>query len=279
MLNDSIFNPRFAAVACRRPKKVDKRLTPLSIYILTHNSERHLDKVLTAVKRAADDLLVVDSGSNDATLAIAAKHGARIAHRAFDNFRAQRLFANSQCLHQTVMFLDSDEIASDALIDEVMALKVSGFSHDAYTVRRDWVVRGRVVHALMPASCPDYPVRICHRDKTDFTEHSVHETPVGFASIGRIESPLIHHTFESKSEVRRKLDQYTDLAAIDLLARRKWIGVLWFKQWFSPIGAFGKWYIRNGNWRDGRVGLILALYASTYTHRKYRKALLQLISE
>jgi glycosyltransferase involved in cell wall biosynthesis len=95
-------------------------LTPLSVYVLTYNSERHLDKVLAAAKRVADDLLVVDSGSNDATLAITARHGARIVHRTFDNFRAQRLFANSVCLHQTVMFFDSDEIASDALIDECL---------------------------------------------------------------------------------------------------------------------------------------------------------------
>jgi hypothetical protein len=46
------------------------------------------------------------------------------------------------------MFFDSDEIASDALIDEIMALKESGFSHDAYVVRRDWVVRGKVVRWL-----------------------------------------------------------------------------------------------------------------------------------
>jgi glycosyltransferase involved in cell wall biosynthesis len=253
-------------------------LIPLSIYVLTYNSERHLDKVLTAAKRVADDLLVVDSGSNDATLAIAARHGARIVHRTFDNFRAQRLFANSLCLHQTVMFFDSDEIASDALIDEVMALKVSGFAHDAYAVRRDWLVRGTVVHALMPAACPDYPIRIYHRDKTDFTEHSVHETPIGYESVGRIDSPLIHHTFETDSELTRKLDLYTDLAATDLVDRRMWIGVLWLKQWISPFGAFGKWYIRRGNWRDGRVGLILALYAFTYTHRKYRKALLMINS-
>jgi hypothetical protein len=176
------------------------------------------------------------------------------------------------------MFFDSDEIASDALIDEVMALKVAGFSHDAYAVRRDWLVRGRVVHALMPAGCPDYPIRIYHRDKTDFTEHSVHETPIGYESVGRIESPLVHHTFETNSELMRKLDLYTDLAAADLLDRGKWIGILWLKQWISPVGAFGKWYIRRGNWRDGRVGLILALYAFTYTHRKYRKAFLMINS-
>lgn len=247
-------------------------MTPLSIYILTYNSERHLDQVLAAAKRVADDLLVVDSGSTDSTLDIAARHGARIVHRPFDNFRAQRLFANSQCKHEAVMFFDSDEIASDALIDEITAMKRAGFAHEAYVVRRDWIVRGKLVHALMPVGCPDYPVRIYHRDKTDFTNHRVHETPLNLENVGRIESPLVHHTFESQAELTRKLDLYTDLAAADLANRGKWIGLLLLKQWFSPIGAFGKWYFLRGNWRDGRLGLTLALYASAYTQRKYRKA-------
>ena len=247
-------------------------MTPLSVYILTHNSERHLDKVLRAAKRAADDLLILDSGSSDATLAIAAKHGARIAHRPFDNFRAQREFANSLCLHKTVMFLDSDEIASDALIDEITALKRSGFTHDAYAVRREWVVMGKVVHALMPVSCPDYPIRIYRRDNLRYTGHSVHETLMGHVSGGRIEAPLVHHTFETKRELMRKLDLYTDLAAADLRHRTDSAAVLWLKGWFSPLGAFVKWYFRKGNIRDGRVGLLLAFYASAYTRRKYRKA-------
>jgi glycosyltransferase involved in cell wall biosynthesis len=250
------------------------QLTPLSVYVLTHNSERHLEKVLSAAARAADDLLIVDSGSSDATLAIAAKHGARIAHRPFDNFRAQRQFANSLCLHETVMFFDSDEIASDALIDEVAALKDGGFAHDAYAVRREWVVMGRLVHALMPVSCPDYPIRIYRRDALQFSGHSVHETLTGHTSGGRIESPLVHHTFATKRELMHKLDFYTDLAAIDLLHRKESAVTLWSKGWISPVGAFLKWYFRKGNIRDGRVGLILAYYASAYTRRKYRKALL-----
>ena len=247
-------------------------MTPLSVYILTYNSERHLDKVLTAARRAADDLLIVDSGSRDSTLAIAARHGARIVHRAFDNFRAQRQFANDLCLHETVMFFDSDEVASDALIDEVLALKGRGFVHDAYAVRRDWVVMGKLIHALMPVSCPDYPIRIYRRDTLYFTGHSVHETLMGHASGGRIEAPLVHHTFQNTAEIRQKLDLYTDLAALDLLHKHEPAALLWLKGLTSPIGAFMKWYIRKGNFRDGRVGLILALYGAAYTRRKYRKA-------
>jgi hypothetical protein len=96
---------------------------------------------------------------------------------------------------------------------------------------------------------------------------------MGHASGGRIEAPLVHHTFESTAEMMQKLDLYTDLAAIDLLDRNDPAAMLWLKSWISPLGAFVKWYVRKGNIRDGRVGLILALYACAYTRRKYRKAL------
>lgn len=247
-------------------------MTPLSFYVLTYNSERYLEKILAAAKRVADDLLVVDSGSSDRTLAIAERHGARIVHRPFDNFRAQRLFANSQCRHRMVMFVDSDEIPSDALIDELNRLKQQGFTCDVYGVRREWIVMGKGVHALMPVSCPDYPVRLYKRDVVTFTAHTVHETVTGQRSDGRIEAPLIHHTFETKAEIARKLELYSDLAALDLRGQRKSAAVLWLKKWLSPVGAFAKWYVRKGNIRDGRLGLTLALYAAAYTHRKYRKA-------
>lgn len=247
-------------------------MTPLSIYVLTHNSEKHLAAVLAAARRMADDLLVLDSGSIDATLAIAAEHGARIAQRPFDDFREQRLHANQLCQHRHVLFMDSDEIASDALIDAICALKQRGFEHDAYVIRRDWFVLGQRIHALFPVGCPDYPIRLIDKDKVGFGQQSVHEQPVGYASLGRIDAPMTHYTFETHAEIARKLDRYTDLAAADLHRRGKKRTGMRVKQWTSPIAAFLKWYIKSGGWRDGRVGITLALYAAAYTHRKYRKA-------
>lgn len=69
-------------------------LTPLSCYILTHNSERRLAQVLASIQQIADEILIVDSGSTDQTLTIAHHFGATILTRSFDNFRDQRIFAS-----------------------------------------------------------------------------------------------------------------------------------------------------------------------------------------
>ena len=93
------------------------------------------------------------------------------------------------------------------------------------------------------------------RDALRFSGHSVHETLMGHASGGRTEAPLAHPTFESMARQERP--------GCDAVAQAL----------HQPLGAFVKWYVRQGNIRDGRVGLILALYACAYTRRKYRKAL------
>jgi hypothetical protein len=104
------------------------------------------------------------------------------------------------------------------------------------------------------------------------SEQAVHEDFVGYRSRGRIALPIKHQTFHSMAEINRKLDLYTSLDASDLarMSTRKNFAL---RQWTSPIGAFFKWYVKSGNWKDGRVGLILGLYAARFAHQKYKKAL------
>jgi len=247
-------------------------MTPLSIYVLTFNSEKYLSAILQAVAPLADDLLVVDSGSSDQTVAIATQCGARVLHRPFDDFRQQRDFAQQQCRHDHVFFLDSDEIPSPELVAHLLQLKQSGFQHDAYAIQRDWIVMGQQVHALYPVGCPDYPVRIIEKNRVRLSEQAVHEDFIGYRSRGRIDLPIKHQTFHSMDEINRKLELYTNLDASDLarMSSRKNFAL---RQWTSPIGAFFKWYVKSGNWKDGRVGLILGVYAARFAHHKYKKAL------
>jgi glycosyltransferase involved in cell wall biosynthesis len=247
-------------------------MTPLSIYVLTFNSEKYLSAILQAVAPLADDLLVVDSGSSDRTVAIATQCGARVLHRPFDDFRQQRAFAQQACLHDYVFFLDSDEIPSPELVAHIQQLKQNSFQHDAYAIQRDWIVMGQQVHALYPVGCPDYPVRIIEKNRVRLSQQAVHEDFVGFGSKERIDCPIKHQTFHSMEEINRKLALYTDLDARDLvaMAHRKNFAL---RQWTSPLGAFFKWYVKSGNWKDGRVGLILGLYAARFAHHKYHKAL------
>lgn len=250
-------------------------MQPLSVYVLTFNSEKYLDTVLGQAGKMADDLLVVDSGSQDSTLQIAERHGARVLHRPLDDFAAQRNCALDNCLHDWTFAIDSDEIADDELIETVRALKAADFGAQpeqalAYRPTRKWLVMGREIHCLLPIRCPDYPPRIFQRSKVRYLQDNlVHESPQGWTDWIKIKGCLIHRTYETRTELFGKLERYTDLAAREMRRRSRKKTLL--KQVFSPPAAWFKFYIRLAGWKDGRVGWILAWYAFRYTWLKYRK--------
>lgn len=82
---------------------------PISVYLVTRNEAAHLDRVMEAV-RGADEIVVVDSGSDDGTVEIARAHGARVIHRAWSGYAEQKAFALGQCTHDWVLNLDGDEV-------------------------------------------------------------------------------------------------------------------------------------------------------------------------
>jgi glycosyltransferase involved in cell wall biosynthesis len=245
----------------------------LTIVVLAYNNARTIAAVLKAAMLMSSDIWVLDSGSTDATIHIASELGCKISFRAFDNFKNQRQYGLTLGNADYVFFIDSDEIASFKLIEDIRLLQSRGFDRDAYAVRRDWWALGKSVHALYPVKSPDYPVRILNRQVCHFNaSKDVHESASGYAELGVLEGALEHHTFHSINEIFSKINTYTNLSSQDIVRKEKY----W--QWplciiFSPICAFIKWYFIKGGWRDGIVGIILALYAAAYSFERYRKAL------
>lgn len=245
---------------------------PLSVYVLTFNSEKYLHPLLSRVRPVADDLLVVDSGSTDQTVAIAERYGCRVLHRPMDNFRNQRAFAVENCQHRTVLMLDSDEIPDERFVQHLAELKTEGFPLDAYRFNREWYVMGRKIHCLYPVRCPDQVVRVVKKDLVRFDDRSrtVHERPFGHQTLGAVHGVVAHYTFETRAELFRKLDQYTALAANDWVAHHGRPSLA--QRLLHPPAVWAKWYLLEGGWKDGRVGWVLGQYAFEYTVRKLRRA-------
>lgn len=244
----------------------------LSVYVLTHNSETHLQNIITMLLPIADELLIIDSGSNDATQKITAQFpDAKFIQHAFTSFKAQRLFAEKTCQHNLIMFIDSDEIPNKELIQAISNLKQQTLKHHAYHIERHWTALGQPIHALYPVSSPDHPIRLYDKLHASFkTSSLVHEGISGQQSTGSLAGYLTHITFQSKQEIHTKLLKYTDLAANDLLEKGKKTTPI--KQLMSAICSFIKWYFIKQGYRDGITGLILAKYAYDYTWLKYKKA-------
>ncbi|MCB9094720.1 MAG: glycosyltransferase family 2 protein [Halobacteriovoraceae bacterium] len=253
--------------------------TPLSAYVLTYNSEKYIAKVLQPLTEVADEVVVIDSGSHDKTKEIAQKYSARWVERKFDSFKDQRNFAQEQCTHNWVLFVDSDEILDNEMVQAIKKIKNDDFhvdqkAYDAFRLKRRWYLFDKEVSVFYPITAPDFPIRLIRKDKVSFKNASnrVHETPEGFESDYRIfEGALHHHSCDSVSLLFHKLNQYTSLAALDMQDKGK--TSTWRDTFGHSIGAWFKWYILKKGWRDGSVGFLLGCYAFSYTFQKYVKRL------
>lgn len=241
----------------------------LSVCVLTFNSERLLREVLEPLAAVADELVVVDSGSSDATGAICSQFGARPHYRAYTTHSEQMNHAVSLAQHDWVLCMDSDEIADAATIEAVRRLKAGPDPEPlaGYRITRHWHVLGREVHAIYPVSSPDYPVRLFHRGQVRFNGAPVDDKPFGFARTEVLPGRVRHDTFFTLDEVFQKLNAYTSR-----LVRHANVKPSLARAFLSAFFAFFKWYFRKGGWRDGRVGVIAAVYASLYSFLKYLKA-------
>ena len=246
---------------------------PLSIYILTKNSERRLAEVLDAAIQLADEILVVDSGSTDKTEEILSHYPVRFLRRDFDNFRDQRVFAEEACTHTWVLAVDSDEVLSTGLIEEIKGLKARDFDSavDGFRLRRDWYFLGKKVRNFYPVKTPEYVVRLFRKDKISTRgSRIIHESLRGENCVLRdIDQPLNHFTCDSIDDLYGKIGLYTRLMAEDMHSKEE--RTSWAKIHVFPWLLWVRWFFVYGSWRDGEAGVILSRYLRITIYLKYLK--------
>ncbi len=239
----------------------------ISATIITLNEERRIARAIESL-RCCDEIVVVDSGSNDRTVEIAGRLGARVTDSPWLGYAGQKNYATQQASHDWILSIDADESLSEALEGEIWQLKKSGPQYDAYTMPRLAQYLGRWI--LHSGWYPDRKVRLFHRAKARWAGDYVHESVVVDGRVGHLESNLLHFTCESLSEHLRTMDRYTTLAAEQLVDQR--VPVSWSRLLFDPPWTFVKTYFLQRGFLDGVEGLAIAYMAALYNFVKYAKA-------
>ena len=239
----------------------------ISAAIITLNEERNIARAIESL-RCCDEIVVLDSGSNDRTAEVAAKLGARVVDAEWRGYAGQKNWAAAQCAHDWVLSIDADEALSEALEGEIWALKKNGPEYDAYTMPRLAQYLGRWI--LHSGWYPDRKVRLYHRGKAKWVGDFVHESVTVDGHIGHLESNLLHFTCDSLSQHLQTMDRYTTLAAQELVARKSTVG--WRNLIVDPTWTFLKTYVIQRGFLDGAEGLTIAWMAALYTYVKYAKA-------
>jgi len=238
----------------------------LSVGILTFNSERKIGEVLSSIKDIADEIVVLDSGSEDKTIEIAEHFGARVFYRKFDNFVNQKNHLLSLCRGEWVLFLDDDEVVSKELAGEILKVKENNPPADGYYVN---VLTNYLGRWIKHAWYPDWHLRLAKRKKCRWEGDKVHEKLVVDGKVGYLKGNLLHYSYPSVSYHLKKIDLYTTLYAEGALRKGKKFSFL--KLLSSPIGAFLRRYLLKRGFLDGFEGFVLSVMASYYTFLKYLK--------
>ena len=239
----------------------------ISATIITCNEERRIARSIESL-RCCDEIVVVDSGSTDRTVEIARQLGATVIESPWPGYSKQKNLAAARASNDWILSLDADEALSEALEAEIWQLRKSGPAFDAYTMPRMARYLGRWI--LHSGWYPDRKVRLYDRQKATWVGDFVHESVHVDGSLGHLKSNILHYACESVSEHLRTLDQYTTLAAQEVVAQRQKIA--WHHLLLEPAWTFLRTYLFQAGFLDGLEGLMIAYMAATYTFLKYAKA-------
>jgi len=244
----------------------------LSVVLITKNEAANLPRTLATV-RWAQEVVIVDSGSTDATVEIAREFGAQVFVEPWKGFGAQKNSAIAKATGDWVLSLDADEEVSAELAGEIQALLGGEPAFAAYRIPRlNHFLGAPLKHG---GYWPDPKLRLFRRGAAHFEERPVHESMKADGPVGQLKSHLIHRCYPTLDDYIEHIDRYSTagarLLAAQGRARRGWAWLAW-NAVVNPAATFVYNYIFRLGFLDGRAGLLQHLNHSVYVHWKFVKA-------
>jgi len=238
---------------------------PLTVAIIALNAGAQIGPCLASVG-FADEVLVVDSGSTDDTVAVALRHGARVASKEWLGFGRQKQHAVSIARNDWVLCLDVDERVSERLARSIR----EAFGRQRYRAYRmarrnrflgRWLAHGE--------GYPDWTVRLFHRAHASWSNDEVHEAVLTTAEVGRLEGDLLHDSAEDVGAYMVKQNRYTTLHAEALF--KQGVRASYWRLIASPLVRFVKFYVLRLGFLDGGPGFAHVVIGCNNTFHKYLK--------
>jgi glycosyltransferase involved in cell wall biosynthesis len=242
------------------------KVEALSALVTTRNESAMIAECLASCS-FADEVVVVDSGSDDDTCRIAEELGARVIVHPFAGHAAQKNWGLEQLAHDWVLVLDADERVTAPLRDEITTLLREGPSRRGYRIRRRNTFLGREIRGC--GWQRDRVLRLFDRRAGRYAPRRVHEEVRLAEEPGSLRHALLHHSCRDLATWLDKVNRYAALGAEELAARgrrphRRDLVL-------RPPARFVKQWLLQGGFRDGAEGLILCALSAYGVFAKYAR--------
>lgn len=244
----------------------------ISAVIITYNEERNIGRCLQSLAGIADEIIVVDSFSTDATESVAKKYPVRWEQHAFDGFWQQKNRANGLATHDWILSLDADEALSEPLRTALIHLKKNRVESDgqpgAYSLNRLTNYCGQWIHHS--GWYPDRKTRLFDRRKARWGAQNPHERLLTDKDVqtAHIQGDLLHYSYYTVSEHLERSRKYADMAVAHQLAQGR--AGAWWRVLVHPAAKFLRNYFLKGGFLDGKAGFTICRIAALETYWKYR---------
>ncbi len=239
----------------------------LAVALIVKNEAKHLQACLESVYEWVDEIVILDSGSNDETEEIARQFTDKFyTNTDWPGFGKQRQLAQSYVQSEFVLWLDADERVTPELKNSIQTAIASHRPQHVYRINRLTTAFGKQINHS--GWSPDWVVRLFRTQETQYNDGLVHESvivPKGFEVIS-LQGRLKHFTYEQLNEYTRKTQQYMQAWA-DQREGKKSASLT--SAMLHGLFRFLKMYIVKRGFLDGRHGLLLAILSANTTFTRY----------
>jgi len=241
----------------------------LSVIVITKNEEKSIRDCLESVVWA-DEIIVVDSGSTDNTVAICHEYTSKVFVTGWPGFGAQKNRALEMATCDWVLSLDADERVTPELQAEIRTAIDYPGNNIAFKMPRLSSYCGRYMRHS--GWWPDYIIRLFRRGKAQFTNDLVHEHLIAHGAVETLSNPLIHNSFDNLKDVLNKVNSYSSAGARMMYQKQKKATLV--SSILHGLWAFVHTYILRAGFLDGREGLMLAVSNAEGTYYRYLKLMM-----
>jgi glycosyltransferase involved in cell wall biosynthesis len=241
----------------------------LSVVIITYNEEKNIARCLDSVKDIADDIVVVDSFSNDQTEIICRQKGARFIQHKFDGHIEQKNWAVTQALYPHVLSLDADEALDETAKETILKIK-EDWTQDGYYINRLTNYCGHWVRHC--GWYPDTKLRLWDSRKGEWrgtNPHDKYELFDGDKNTKHISGDILHYSYYTINDHYKQVNYFTDILAKAQHKEGKQAPLLVL--YLSPVVKFIRDYFLKLGILDGSAGFTICRVSAYATFLKYKK--------